>query len=115
MNLKLLQKLARSNKYQILYNRAKELGTLKLFKNDTGITKIQVWFLYFLEVYNSLYTDLASGEDYISDEVIEDDLRMEAYLLWHRKKREQEKLNKHIDKSDKVTSDEIPTVIFKRK
>lgn len=116
MNFKLLQKLSRSNKWQILYNRAKELGTLRLFKNDIDLTKIQIWMLYFLEMYSSLYTDLAMNEDFISEEVIQDDLRTEAYLLYRKEKSKKDKHKKYTDKEDKrVTPSDIPGVQFLKK
>lgn len=109
---KILRKLARSVKYRILYSRAKELGTLKLFNNNMDLTKIQIWFLYWLEIYDSLYTDLSRDEDFISSDVIEDDLRSEAYLLFRREKLKKKKIN--TDENVKNTSD-IPSVIFRRK
>ena len=114
MTNKLVRKLARSDKYQILYARAKELGNIKLFKNDIDISKLQITFLYWLEIYNSLYTDLAMNEKWINEDVIESDLRVEAYLLLRRKLREEKKEGKETD--NKSTSDGgIPSVIFNRK
>jgi len=114
MNETILRKLARSDKYQILYARAKDLGTISLFKNSTDISKLQINFLYWLEIYHSLYTDLAMDEEWISEEVIKSDLRTEAYLLLKRKLRKDKKQGKEIDK--KPTSDGgIPSVIFRRK
>lgn len=116
MNFKLLKKLARSNRWQILYNRAKELGSLRLFKNDMDLTNIQIWMLYFLEMFSSLYTDLAMNEKYISESVIEDDLRCEAYLLYRKEKSKKEKNKKFTDKENKtVTPSNIPGVQFLRK
>jgi len=115
MNYKLLKKLTRSNKWQVLYNRAKELGTLRLFKNDIDLTKIQIWMLYFLEMYSSLYTDLAMNEEYISEDVIEDDLRTEAYLLYRKQKGKKENKRKFTDKDEKITPHDIPGVCFLKK
>ena len=115
MNHKLIRKLARSNKWQIIYNRAKELSTLRLFKNDMDLTKIQIWFLYWSEVYGSLFMDLAMNESYISEEVIEDELRTEAYLLYRKEKNKKEKSKKHRDKSERVTPSDVPGVNFLRK
>ena len=114
MNDKLLRKLARSDKYQILYARAKELGNIKLFKNEVDISRLQLNFLYWLEIYHSLYTDLAMNEKWISKAVIEDDLRTEAYLLLKRKIKKDKKQGKEIE--EKPTSDGgIPSVIFRKK
>ena len=115
MNYKLLKKLTRSSKWQVLYNRAKELGTLRLFKNDIDLTKVQIWMLYFLEMYNSLYMDLAMNEEYISEEVISDDLRCEAYLLYKKVKNKKGNKQKSMDKDEKITPHDIPAVQFLKK
>ena len=114
MNFTVLKKLAKSDKYQILYNRAKEIGTLKLFSNDYDLSGVQINFLYLLQMYNVLYQDLAEDRDYISEEVIEDDIRTEAYLLL-RKELTKKKDNKNYSKKEVNTSGEIPGIIFRRK
>ena len=109
MNLKLLRKLAKSNRFQSIYRRAKESGMIRLFKNDFDLSIIQEWFLHYLEVYNLLYKDLVNGEKYITMDVIESDLRTDAYLLLKSKTN-----NKKEDKKKEVnTSSTIPSVIFK--
>ena len=112
MNLKILRKLAKSDKFQILYNRAKELGSLKLFRNDSDLSKIQTWFLYFLEMYNVLYRDLSENKDYITEEVIQDDIRTDAYLLL-RKTEKSKKNNKN--EKEVNTSGDMPSIIFREK
>lgn len=112
---KYLRKLAQSYKYQILYNRAKDLGTLKLFKNDSELSSIQIRFLYWLEVYSSLYLDLASGKDYIDEEIIKDNLRCEAYLLLReieRKKSMKEQLDTR--KTETRIASDVPGVRFRK-
>jgi hypothetical protein len=86
-----LQTLARSNNAQTIYRHAKEIGTLRLFNNDTDFSHIQILYLYYLSLYESLYTDLSMGEEFISQEVIEDSLRVEAYLLYKRVNRKNKK------------------------
>jgi len=114
MDFTILKKLAKSDKYQILYNRAKEIGTLKLFSNDSDLSGIQLWFLYLLQMYNILYQDLAEDRDYISEEVIADDIRTEAYLLLRKQiKNKKNKINP--SKKEVNTSGEIPGIIFRGK
>ncbi len=109
----LLRKLARSHQWQSLYVRCKDIGTLKLFTNDSDLSETQRHFLMWLEVYNSLYMDLRMEEDFISNDVIEDDIRCEAYLLYKSKKRDTKKEEKENKKVD--TSGDGHSVIFKRK
>ena len=108
----LLRKLARSHQWQSLYVRCKDVGTLKLFNNDSDLSETQRHFLMWLEVYNSLYMDLRMEEDFISDAVIEDDIRCEAYLLYKSKKKgikkNEKKSNRRVDNTHG-----IPSVIFK--
>ena len=77
-----LRNLAKSNKYQLLYNKAKDFSSLKLFYNDIKLSGIQIYFLYYLEMYKILYDDLALGKKFISEDVIKDSIRTDAYLLW---------------------------------
>jgi len=118
MNLQALRKIAKSSKWQILYNRAKELGTIKLFENDSDLSKIQIMFLYYLELYASLYRDLGSNEPYISEKVINDELRTDAYVLWRSTKKNKEKQEKTDTKNNKRQIDNesnIPRMVFHRK
>ncbi len=109
----LLRKLARSHQWQSLYVRCKDIGSLKLFNNDSDLSEPQRHFLMWLEVYNSLYMDLRMEEEYISNDVIEDDIRCEAYLLYKSKKRDTKKEERENKKVD--TSGNEHSVIFKRK
>jgi len=112
MNLKILRTLAKSEKFQALYRRAKDTGVIKIFKNDYNLSKIQDWFFYYLEVYNMLYQDLANKEPYLTEEVIKNDLRCDAYLLMKSKtKNKKEEKNK----KEAITSSNIPSIIFKKK
>lgn len=89
-----IRTLARSRYWQILYCRSKELSNIHLFENHIDFTEIQILFLQYLEVIANLHIDLAVGEDLITEEVINDWIRAESYLLYKRKKREEEQLNR---------------------
>jgi len=85
-----IRKLARSSYYQNLYNSAKELN-IKLFENDTNHSGLQATFLYWLRVYDLLYTEMGQKEwKYLDEKVIEDDVRTDAFLHWRGKQRENE-------------------------
>jgi len=113
MNLKILRKLAKSNRFQALYRRSKD-SQIRLFNNNYDLTKIQEWFLYYLEIYDMLYKDLARKEPYISQEVIDSDIRAEAYLLWKSLDMPDKKENKKPNKREAITSSNIPSMIFRR-
>ena len=108
----LLRKLAKSTYFQNYYINAKELGNLSLFKNNDRLTKIQILFLHWLSVYNSLYQDLYNEEDYISEEVIDDEIRADAYLYWRRVAKDKSKKESN-ENSDNILG--IPKVEFKSK
>jgi len=112
MNLKILRKLAKSEKFQSLYRRAKESGLVKVFRNEYDLSKIQNWFFYYLEIYHMIYQDLNNKEAYLTEEVIQNDLRCDAYLFMKSKNK-----NKITEKNKKeaITSSNIPSVIFKQK
>jgi hypothetical protein len=96
MYIEYLQKLCRSNITQILYHRTKEMGSLQLFDNNKDLSYLQVLYLYYCELYASLYTDLSMGEEFISEDVIKDSLRTEAYLLYKKVNRKNKKNSQHL-------------------
>lgn len=113
MNIDSLQNLAKSNEAQITYHRAKELSSLQLFENNKDLSRIQILYLYYLELYSMLYQDLQMQEEYLTEEIIHDSLRCEAYLLY----RKIYKNNKNKKSSTKTAIDNAGqgTLIFKRK
>ena len=107
-----LRKLAKSTYWQNYYVNAKELGNISLFDNSNRLSKIQILFLHWLSVYNSLYHDLSNEEDYISEDVINDDIRADAYLYWRRNAKDKSKKESN-ENSDNILG--IPKVEFKSK
>ena len=110
----LLRLLANNFYWQSIYARSKEISGIKIFNNDEDFSKIQVDFLHWLEIYASLYQDLYSKEPFISEEVINDDIRVDAYLYLKNKnrgKKDQVKDKKSIPDNNS----KIPSVIFKGK
>ena len=104
-----LRKVAKSHDYQFLYSKSKSDGTIKLFRNDLDLSYLQMTFLQWLEIYSILYSDLNKKEKFISQEVIDDEIRTDAYLLYKSK-------NKNIDtnKSQIDTNGTLPSIVFKR-
>ena len=89
-----IRKLARSTYYQNIYRSAKELN-INLFENISNFSGLQSLFLFWLNVYESLYSDLIQREyKYLDEKVIENDIRCDAFLYWRSQIREQE-LIKH--------------------
>lgn len=79
---KYLRQLARSNKWQLLYAKSKELNGIKLFENELNYSQRQLTFLYWLSMYHSLYQDLVMKEKYLSKKVIQCDIQCDAYLYY---------------------------------
>jgi hypothetical protein len=103
----LLRKLAHSFYYQMIYNRAKELNSIRLFENDTDFTRIQILFLQYLEQISNLYMDLSMDKPLITEEVINDWIRSESYMLYKTKNRDKEELNQ-----DKDTAQSTDKIVF---
>jgi hypothetical protein len=105
-NHSLIRKLALSNKYQNLFTSAKDFGSIKIFENNTDLTKIQNLFLNYLYFYDSLYRDLVTEK--ISKHLMDCELYEDSYVIW--KKEKMKNLDKKEDKSSNVklvTSNEI--------
>ena len=90
-----IRKLARSMYYQNLYKSSKEIGSISLFENTNNFSGIQSLFLFWLSVYETLYSELGQKEwKYLDEEVIENDMRTDAFLFWRSKIKETE-IDKH--------------------
>lgn len=105
----IIRDLARSHKWQTLYSRAKDLG-LKLFSNKEDLTRLQIIFLDYLELYSSLYQDVAMEEEGISMEKIKDDIMVDAYLVF--KKRQRSKKKSKNKKERKKNNTSVPNLVF---
>jgi hypothetical protein len=95
-NLNLIRNIARSFKWQTLYRKSKDISCIQLFANSTDLSEIQLAVLQWLEVYNVLDQDLNQKRPFIDEDVIKDDIRVEAYLAIR-----QEILDKENDKGSK--------------
>lgn len=108
-----LRSLARSTKYQNLYCMAKEIGGIQLFENICDFSKIQLDFMYWVSLYNRLYTDLAMAENkYISKKIIETDNWLDYYLIWERKKDKRKPLKDDDNKKVIDENSSVPGVRF---
>jgi hypothetical protein len=88
---KTIRILARSIFYQNIYKSAKEIGSIHLFENKTNLSGIQTLFLFWLSVYETLYSELGQKEwKYLDEKVIDNDLRCDAFLYWRGQFRETE-------------------------
>ena len=108
-----LRELAKSPYWQTVYSRSKEMGSVSLFNNQSDFTPVQISFLQWLEVYHSLEIDLGMKKPYLSREVIDDEIRCDAYLHW--KTFIQGKDEKEIAKLSNSNEYSDGAVIFKTK
>ena len=104
-----IRNLAKSYYYQFLYTRAKDLTNITFFENTSDFSNLQIMFLQWLEVYKVLYLDLAHKETYITEDVIKDNIRTDAYLLYKSKYKNNE------DKKRKIInlSKDNPSIMFR--
>ena len=113
MNHDAIRRLARSTKYQQIYNRAKDLGSIRLFYNDVDFTKLQIYFLHWLEVYGILYSELDAKENYLTEDVLKDNVRTDAYLLYRKQKRDKKPESTNFNNKEKVVSSGgLPSIKF---
>lgn len=104
-----LRELARSEYYQNLYRSSKELNGIFIFDNHKDLTKLQIIFLSFLALYDSVYIDIASNDsNLMSLDRIKDDMLVDAYITVKNKNRNKKD---NIDKPKKNSSG-IPSISF---
>lgn len=112
-----IRKLAKSTYYQNLYCLSKDIRGINIFENMSNFSGLQVLFLYWLHVYNSLY-ELMYEKTYpfLDQQLINDPVRVDAFLYFHKKRKEKElmelkkknKLSNHKFKRDgKKTTFEV--------
>jgi hypothetical protein len=115
--ISIIRKLARSPYYQNIYQAFKESGSINLFDNNKNYSGLQSLFIYWVRAYDLLYTEMAQREwKHLSEEVIENDIRCDAFLYWRGLQRDQElekskqtqkKNNLHFTNPGKVTPFDI--------
>lgn len=82
-----LRNLARSAYWQNLYSASQKCSGIRLFENVSNLSGLQVRFLYWLSTYELLFSELSTHEDdLLTLEVLEDEDRTDAYLIYRNKK-----------------------------
>ena len=82
-----LRNLAKSTYWQSIYKASQKGSGIRLFNNATYLSGLQTRFLYWLSIYEMLFTDLSTYEDdLLTIDVINDDFRTDAYLIYKYKK-----------------------------
>jgi len=101
-----IRKLARTDYWQTLYNQAKELS-INLFDNNSNFSELQITFLKWLNLYSSVMTDLLIGKEYLTEEIIDNDIDLDAYLYFR-------KTNKDDYKSEEkpINTSGVPSISF---
>jgi len=93
--------LARSREWQIKFANSKDLKT-KLFFIDESLTFLQEIFVEWLRTYSNVYETFHAGYySILTQEVIENDLFLDAYFVWIKYDRD-EKLKKQKDYENKL-------------
>ena len=115
-----MRKLAKTNKYQLLYSQYKETG-VRIFKNEHNLTDYQISFIQYLAFYTNINTDIYMDD--VSDIVLEDEVYEDAYTYYKqksgKKKRKERKkdLNKPSRKPSNTTKKETTSsthIVFSR-
>ena len=109
-----LRTLARSVHWQNLYARAKELN-LQLFENTSDFSKLQLRFLQWLEIYHSIYVDVGSGEKLMNYKRMDDDMLVDAYLVYKDKEKKSKDKKKGNKFKGNARVNNLPSVVFRSK
>lgn len=87
-----IRQVARSYQWQLKYELSKNYGLKMLFENVEDLSGLQLKFLRWLSIYKILYEDLANNAEKLNENVIKDDVRTDAYLIWRKRKNKQDAL-----------------------
>lgn len=101
-----IRKMARGAYWQNIYKTSKECSNISLFSNMSDFSAIQSEFLYWLRIYDMLYSELAQKECiYLTEAVIENDYRCDAFLYYRKREIEKQiQKNKMEDSKSKIKS-----------
>ncbi len=102
--------LARSNYWQLIYARAKEIGTVRLFKNEKDFSAIQVKFLFWLEIYSQYFQKIYEKDSLLTKKIINDDIEFDAYLYYKSHHKEDKPSTKKINRSNNLG---LPSLVQK--
>jgi len=105
-----LRTLAMSEYWQNMYRASKEINGISLFENSKDLSRLQIIFLSYLNLYNSIFSDIASDmlDDAVMDmERIKDDFLVDCYLTYKRKNR-----GKKEKRKPKTNARGIPSISF---
>jgi hypothetical protein len=81
-----IRDLARSNHWQNIYRAMKRGATVRIFKNEYNFSAPQSSMMYWLEVYYMLYEELMDSKwTNLTEAVIANDYRCDAFLYWRRR------------------------------
>lgn len=99
-----IRKLARSSYWQNLYRTSKEVSSIHLFENTSNLSGVQNLFIFWLNIYGVLYSEMSQKEwKYLDESVINNDTRCDAFLYWRNLQREEEiKKQKHEETVSKL-------------
>lgn len=79
-----IRKLAKTLRAQNSFSISKELHTVRLFRNDCDLSRLQEEYLMYLYIYESIARDVVIEK--ISKHVYDKELYEDCYLLWKREK-----------------------------
>jgi hypothetical protein len=93
MNINSIRKLAKEVKMLNLFNASKEINGIRLFHNETDLSKIQELFISYLYFYYNINMDI--NMDKVSKKVLDNEIYEDSYYRWKNKN-----VNKEIVKKD---------------
>ena len=92
MNINIIRKLAKEIKSLNLFSASKEINGIKLFHNDTDLSKIQELFISYLYFYYNLNMDISMEK--VSKKVLENEIYEDSYSLYRNKQGNKEQVKK---------------------
>lgn len=86
-----IRKLAKHNYWQRLYSLFKDGNHIQLFLNKDNFSGLQILMFSWLEIYYIINKELSQKEwENLDEKVINDDIRLDAFLYWRNKEQEKE-------------------------
>lgn len=101
----IIRKICKSWKYQTLFSTSERFRISTFDFKDYN--KMQLTFFHYLILYHNIYEALSMEDEMLSEGVIEDDMRFDAYLYYKNYRKKQDKKNEEFKRKHEKTNNKI--------
>ena len=101
---KIMRKLAKSDKWQTIYNLSKD-SNIQMFNNIKDLSNLQISFVGLLGFYSNLNLDIVMDD--VDKKILDNDIYTDSWVIYNKeKKKKQQNQNQQTSSTKKVVNKE---------